>query len=64
MSGRRPQNSSDGGLSMKNTEHRQMATELLDLIRQMEQVLKDYCRQLTAHDDGHQLESENNDEPF
>jgi len=49
---------------MKDTEHRQMAAELLDLILQMEQVLKDYCRQLTAHDDGHQLESENNDEPF
>lgn len=49
---------------MNDTEHRQMAAELLDLLRQMEQALKDYCRQLTAHDDGHQLESETNDEPF
>ena len=49
---------------MKDTERRQMAAELLDLIWQMEQVLKDYCRWLTAHDDGHELEAENNDEPF
>lgn len=49
---------------MNETEHRRMATELLDLVWQMEQVLKDYCRQLTVHDDGHQLESENDDEPF
>ncbi len=49
---------------MKDTEHRQMVTELLDLIWQMEQVLKDYCRQLTAHDDGHTLEVENRDEPL
>lgn len=49
---------------MKDTEHRQMAAELLDLIWQMEQVLKDYCRWLTTHDDGHRLESENNEEPF
>jgi hypothetical protein len=49
---------------MKDTEHRQMATELLDLLWQMEQVLKDYCRWLTADDDGHTLETENKDEPF
>lgn len=49
---------------MKDTEHRQMAAELLDLVWQMEQVLKDYCRWFTAHDDGHQLEPENDDEPF
>ncbi len=49
---------------MKDTEHRQITADLLDLIRQMEQILKDYCRQLTAHDDGHQLETEKNDKPF
>lgn len=64
MSGGQPQNSSDGGLSLKETEHRQMAADLLDLLWQMEQILKDYCRQLTAHDDGHQLESETIDKPF
>jgi len=47
---------------MKDTEHRQMASELLDLVWQMEQVLKDYSRYLTARDDGHCLESETNDE--
>jgi hypothetical protein len=49
---------------MKDAEHRQIAAELLVLLWQMEQTLKDYCRQLTAHDDGHQLETENNDDPF
>jgi hypothetical protein len=49
---------------MKETEHRQVAADLLDLLWKMEQILKDYCRQLSAHDDGHWLETENNDEPF
>ncbi|MCF6265994.1 MAG: hypothetical protein L3J57_05520 [Desulfuromusa sp.] len=49
---------------MTEDEHRQVAAELFDLLRQMEQLLKDYCRQLAAHDDGHCLEAENNDEPF
>jgi len=49
---------------MKETEHRQIAAELLDLVWQMEQILKDYCRQLAGHDDGHHLEPENNDELF
>lgn len=49
---------------MTTNEHRQMASDLLDLLWQMEQLLKDYCRQLTAHDDGHHLENENDDEPF
>ncbi|MCF6178970.1 MAG: hypothetical protein L3J63_06230 [Geopsychrobacter sp.] len=40
------------------------AGKLLDLAQQMEQLLKDYCRQLTAHDDGHRLEQENSDDPF
>jgi hypothetical protein len=49
---------------MKKTDHRQVAAELLDLLWQMEQILKDCCRQITANDDGHTLETENNDEPF
>ena len=49
---------------MKETEHRQMAAELLDLLWQMEQLLKGYSRYLTTDDDGHWLESENNNEPF
>lgn len=49
---------------MIENEHRQMAADLLGLVWQMEQLLKDYCRQLTAHDDGHWLESETNDEPL
>ncbi len=49
---------------MKETEHRQMVADLLDLVWQMEQILKDYSRQLKAHDDGHQLESETIDKPF
>ena len=49
---------------MKETEHRQMAVELLDLIWQMEQLLKDYARRLTAHDDGHTLERENDNKTF
>lgn len=49
---------------MKETEHRQMVADLLDLVWQMEQLLKDYGRQLTVHDDGHQLESEAIDKPI
>jgi hypothetical protein len=49
---------------MTENAHRQMAADLLERLWQMEQILKDYCRQLTTHDDGHWLESENNDEPF
>lgn len=49
---------------MTANEHRQMASDLLDLLWRMEQLLKDYCRQLMAHDDGHHLETENDDEPF
>jgi len=47
---------------MTEDEHRQVAVNLLVLLRQMEQILKDYCRQLTAHDDGHCLEVETGDE--
>jgi hypothetical protein len=43
---------------MKETENRQMVADLIDMVWQMEQLLKDYGRHLTAHDEGHQLESE------
>lgn len=49
---------------MAPNEHRQVTAELLDLLWRMEQILKDYSRYLTAHDDGHCLESETKDEPF
>ena len=49
---------------MKDTKHRLMASELLDLVWQMEQVLKNYCRWLTVNDDGHLLETENDNEPL
>ena len=49
---------------MTENEHRQMAADLLDLVWEMEQMLKNYCRYLAAHDDGHRLETEANDEPF
>lgn len=49
---------------MTETEHRQRVANLLDLLWQMEQILKDYSRYLTAHDDGHWLETKTNDEPF
>ena len=49
---------------MKETEQRQTVADLLNLVWQMEQLLKDYGRRLTAHDDGHTLERENNDKPF
>ncbi|MDO3377068.1 hypothetical protein [Geoalkalibacter halelectricus] len=49
---------------MKETQHRQVAAELFDLVRQMEQILKDYCRLLAAHDDGHCLEPSDTNEPL
>jgi hypothetical protein len=49
---------------MTENEQRQMAASLLDLLWQMEQILKDCGRQLTAHDDGHRLETETNNEPL
>lgn len=46
-------------------DHRQVAVTLLDLVQQMEEILKGYCRLLTANDDGHWLEQNENDEdPF
>lgn len=44
---------------MTDNDHREIAAELLDLVQQMEQTLKVYCRLLTAHDDGHRLEQNN-----
>jgi hypothetical protein len=67
MSGGRPQNCSEGNVPMTANEHRDMAADLLDLVWQMEQILKDYCRLLAAHDDGHWLETKNKknkDKPF
>jgi hypothetical protein len=49
---------------MKSEDHRQFAATLLDLVQQMEQILKDYSRLLTADDDGHRLEREKVDDPF
>ncbi|MCK4622480.1 MAG: hypothetical protein KAT62_09740 [Desulfuromonadales bacterium] len=46
-------------------DHRQVAGTLLDLVQEMEQILKDYCRLLTANDDGHRLEQNESDkDPF
>lgn len=51
---------------MASNEHRQVVADLLDLLWQMEKILKDYSLYLAAaaHEDGHWLESESNDEPF
>jgi len=49
---------------MTTNDHRQVAAELLALAQQMEQILKDYCRLLAAHDEGHWLELEDNEEQF
>lgn len=46
---------------MKSEEHRQFAAELLALAQQMDQMVKDYCRQLTVLDDGHWLEQDSSD---
>ena len=48
---------------MRPQDPRQMAADLLDLVQRMEQTLKDYCRLLSAQDDGHWRESKSNDEP-
>jgi len=44
---------------MTDHDHREIAAELLDLVQQMEQTLKEYGRLLTVHDDGHWLEQNN-----
>ena len=50
---------------MKAEEQRLFASQLLDLVQKMEQMIKDYCRLLTAKDDGHWLEQEESEEdPF
>jgi len=50
---------------MASNEHRQVVADLLDLVWQMEKILKDYSLYLSAQDDGCWLESEgNDDEPF
>lgn len=41
------------------------AGKLLELIRELEEIVIDYCRILTAHDDGHHFDQEHYDkEPF
>ena len=49
---------------MTEYDHRQMATDLLDLLWKMDQILKDYSRYLAAHDDGHRLETEDGEDQF
>jgi hypothetical protein len=49
---------------MNAEDHIHFAGKLLDLVQQMERIIKDYCRLLTANDDGHWLERNNDDEPF
>jgi len=47
---------------MTTEDHRAFAAELLELVQQMEQILKNYSRLLSAHDDGHDLEQGENEE--
>lgn len=50
---------------MEPEDHIRLVGTLLDLVQQMEQTLKDYCRMLMVHQDGHWLEQkENSEEPF
>lgn len=48
---------------MNQEDHKKFAATLLDLVLQMEQFIKDYCRLLTANDDGHWLEQDSNNDP-
>ena len=45
---------------MTDKEHREIVTELLALVQQMEQLLKEDIRLLTSQDDGHCLETKSN----
>ena len=47
---------------MTTEDHRAFAADLLELVQQMELILKDYSRLLSAHDDGHELEKGKNEE--
>ena len=50
---------------MKPEDHTFFARRLLELVQEMEQIIKNYSRLLTADDDGHWLEqNENDEEPF
>lgn len=50
---------------MRPEDHILFAGKLLDLVREMEQIIIDYCRFITAHDDGCLLEEEGIDQdPF
>ncbi len=49
---------------MKPEDHIYFAGKLLDLVRELEEVVIDYCRVITAEDD-HMLKEENFEtEPF
>ena len=47
---------------MTTEDHRRFAADLRELVQQMELILKDYSRLLSAHDDGHELEKGKNEE--
>lgn len=47
---------------MTAEDHRAFAADLRELVQQMEQILKDYSRLLSAHDDGHSLEKGEDEE--
>jgi len=47
---------------MTAEDHRVFAADLRELVQQMDQILKDYSRLLSAHDDGHDLEKGHNEE--
>lgn len=49
---------------MKPEDHILLAGRLLDLVQEMEQIIKDYCRLIAAKDDGPLLEKSKNDYPF
>lgn len=49
---------------MKIEDQILFANRLLDLMRQVEMLAKDYCRLLTAQEDGHWLEQRDREEPF
>jgi len=43
---------------MKPEDQIFFAGKLLDLIRELEEIVIDYCRILTSNDDGHMLEED------
>lgn len=50
---------------MRAEEKIQFAGKMLDLVRELEELVIEYCRILTSDDDGHCLERRSKDEiPF